>query len=147
MIRVHKVQTLLSKLRNLYWNQVCPWKLKVSVKREREMTSWTRMKQATSGNRVTWKIPNSTQALIINDGSRVRGRGEQTLTEKFLGVRHCFSAQPSPCSTATRSGMTDTWVHIVTGGGKCRVKWKTIYENTIHHFFCTHAHKIKQHHL
>lgn len=36
MIRVHKVQTLLSKLRNLYWNRVCPWKLKASVKRERE---------------------------------------------------------------------------------------------------------------
>lgn len=111
------------------------------------MTSWSRMERATSGNCVTWKIPNCTEAFIVSDGSRVCGRGKQILTEKFLGVRHCFSAQASPYYTATRNGIADTCVLILTRVGKGRVRRKPSYESTIRHFFYTHAYKSQPQHL
>lgn len=41
VMRVHKVQTLLSNLRNLYRNRVCPWKLKASLQWGEKGQAWT----------------------------------------------------------------------------------------------------------
>lgn len=66
-MRVHKGQTLLSNLTNLYRNRVCPWKLKASLQwgEQGQACEQREVDRAASGNSLTWKIPNFTNVFTV----------------------------------------------------------------------------------